>query len=174
MICPSCGYDNISGSDVCEECQQSLTVELQVDSDAPTILNKRLSLLNPRQPECVGLKTTVDQAIERLKGKNVGCVMVTGERGELVGIFTERDVLYRVAGLMEQLNEIFVESVMTPRPTSLKPFMSIAQAFHLMGLHGFRHVPLVDERERPVGFISLRDIVNFIEENFAAEKTSSS
>jgi CBS domain-containing protein len=43
---------------------------------------------------------------------------------------------------------------------------------HHMGLHGFRHVPLVDERERPVGFISLRDIVNFIEENFA-EKASS-
>lgn len=172
MICASCGYDNISGSDVCEECQQSLTLQVQVDSDAPTILNRRLSLLNPRRPECVGLKTTVAEAIECLKGKNVGCVMVTGEGGELVGIFTERDVLYRVAGLVEQLNEIFVESVMTPRPTSLKPFMSIAQAFHLMGLHGFRHVPLVDERERPVGFISLRDIVNLIEENFAENSSS--
>ncbi len=173
MICPFCGHDNISGSDVCEECHQSLTMEFPSDSEAQTILNQRLSLLNPRQPECVGPKTTVAEAIERLKKRNVGCVIITDEDGAMRGIFTERDVLYRIAGLAEHLEEIFVETVMTPGPSSLKPFMSIAQAFHLMGLHGFRHVPLVDDQDRPIGFISLRDIVNFIEEHFATAVVSS-
>jgi hypothetical protein len=99
MICPSCGYDNISGSDVCEECQQSLTLQVQVASVAPTILNQRLSLLNPRQPECVGRKTTVAETIEVLKGKNVGCVMVIGEAGEL--IFPRKSGHAQAASLVE-------------------------------------------------------------------------
>ena len=90
-----------------------------------------------------------------------------GDTQELVGIFTERDVLYRVAGLIEQLEEIPVESVMPPRPSSLKLSLPISHPLHLMGAHGFNHVPLVDDEGKPIGFISFRDVVRFIEENFA-------
>jgi CBS domain-containing protein len=170
VICPSCGHDNIPGVDQCDECGQSLTGEYQVGKkDAYTdILAQPLAVLKPREPICVAPDTSLAEVIARLKGRNVGCVLVTGERGELLGIFTERDVLYRVAGLIDDLESIVVESLMTRRPTALKPSMAISHALHLMGLHGFRHVPLVDEAERPVGFISFRDIVRFIEKNFAA------
>ena len=87
--------------------------------------------------------------------------------GELAGIFTERDVLYRVAGLIEDLDSLPVESLMTPEPTALKPSDPINRALHLMAIHGFRHVPLVDEDDRPVGIVSLRDIIRFMEEHFA-------
>ena len=84
-----------------------------------------------------------------------------------MGIFTERDVLYRVAGLIENLKDILVESLMTPRPTSLKASMPISHALHLMGLHGFRHVPLVDEDDQPLSSVAFRDIVHFIEQKFS-------
>ncbi|MDE0966056.1 MAG: CBS domain-containing protein, partial [Candidatus Latescibacteria bacterium] len=106
--------------------------------------------------------------ISLLQGKNVGCVLVTGEKGELVGIFTERDVLYRVAGLIRNLGQITVESLMTHRPTALSLSAAIQHALHLMSIHGFRHVPLLDEGGRPVGFVSFRDIVRFIEKNFTS------
>ena len=94
-------------------------------------------------------------------------VLITGYDGKLVGIFTERDVLYRVAGLIRELEHITVESLMTGRPTALKADAAIQYALHLMRFHGFRHVPLVDEDDRPVGFVSFRDIVRFVERNFA-------
>ena len=171
MICSACGYDNFSGVDICEGCGQSLVEEYHAESEEEghNIFAKPLAVLNPQKPVCVAKDTTVAEVINLLKGKNVGCVLVVGDEGKLVGIFTERDVLYRVAGLIENLKNIFVESLMTPRPTSLKASMPISHALHLMGLHGFRHVPLVDEDDKPLSSIAFRDIVQFIEKNFSSK-----
>jgi CBS domain-containing protein len=170
MICSACGYDNFSGVDICAECGQSLIQEylVEAEEEGHNIFAKPLSVLNPRKPVCVTRDTTVAEVITLLKGKNVGCVLVVGDEGKLVGIFTERDVLYRVAGLIENLKDILVESLMTPRPTSLKASMPISHALHLMGLHGFRHVPLVNEDDKPLSSIAFRDIVHFIEKNFSS------
>lgn len=166
-ICPACGYDNIAGTDVCEECNQSLSEQYMEDIETAaetSIFTRPLLALNPRPAECVGLQTSIAEAISRLQGRNMGCVLVTGNEGELAGIFTERDVLYKVVGLIGNLDAIPVESLMTPGPSALKPSDPISHALHLMGIHGFRHVPLVDEDGIPVGYISFRDIVRFMEE----------
>ena len=108
------------------------------------------------------------EAVARMKSKRVGCVLVTGDDDELAGIFTEGDVHYKVAGLIEDLEGVPVESLMTSGPSTLRPGDPIKRALHLMGLHGFCHVPLVDDGGKPVGFISFRDIVRFMEESFTA------
>ena len=171
VICPACGHDNIPGADACEECRQALTearAAASTDAEETSLLDRPLLELNPQRPECVERDTSLAAVIARLKGRNVGCVLVTGNGGELVGIFTERDVLYRVAGLIEDLDRIPVESLMTPDPTALKASDPISRALHMMVLHGFRHVPIVDEDARPVGFISFRDIVSLMEQNFVS------
>ena len=168
LICSACGHDNILGADVCEECGQALTDTTTADEETEegSLLDRPLLELNPRRPECVERETSLAHVIARLKGRNVGCVLVTGNGGELVGIFTERDVLYRVVGLIDDPESIPVESLMTPDPTALKASDPISRALHMMGLHGFRHVPIIDDDARPVGFISLRDIVGLMEESF--------
>lgn len=169
MICSACGHDNISGADECEQCNQTLTKEharQSLTTEDSGLFDRPLLELNPRRPECVERETSLADVIARLKGRNVGCVLVTDNGGELIGIFTERDVLYRVAGLIEDLEGVPVESLMTPDPTTLRASDPISRALHMMGLHGFRHVPIVDDDARPVGFISLRDIVNMMEESF--------
>ena len=169
MICPSCSHDNISGVETCAECGQSLSEEYRDWGSAEylKILTEPLSVLEPRTPVCATPDTSLDEIISLLKGRNVGCVLITGQDGKLVGIFTERDVLYRVAGMIRELDQITVESLMPGRPTALTPDAAIQHALHLMSIHGFRHVPLVDDDDRPVGFVSFRDIVRFIEHNFA-------
>ena len=168
VLCEACGHVNHTGADVCDECGQSLLVDATEEGET-SILQQPLLRLSPRHPECVDSGVSLAEAIARLKGHNVGCVLVTGHGGELVGIFTERDVLYRVAGLIDDLTALPVESLMTPRPTALKSSDPISRALHLMALHGFRHVPLEDEDGRPVGIVSLRDILRFMEENFIPE-----
>ena len=163
MNCPACGTENITGTPVCMDCGQPLPEE---SLEEEGLFAAPLADLAPRQPVCIGRQTPLDQVLDLLKGRNVGCVLITGDQGALAGIFTEADVLYRVAGLIQELEYVPVESLMTPRPTALRLDTPINQAFHLMGLHGFRHIPLVDDEEQPVGFISFRDIVQFIEDKF--------
>jgi CBS domain-containing protein len=168
LICPSCAHDNIAGTDTCAECGGSLA-HLYEEGEADTlgVLAEPLTHLNPRPAECVDLSTPMVEVMARLKGKNVGCVQVVDEDRKLVGIFTERDVLYKVAGLIKDLDRIVVESLMTANPTALQPQTAIQHALHLMSVHGFRHIPVIDEENRPVGIVSFRDVVGFIERHFA-------
>ncbi len=158
--CPACGHGNISGADSCDECGASLVAATHEDGESA--LQSPLLRLRPREPECVDRSATLADVIGRLQKRNVGCVLVTSHGEELVGIFTERDILYRVAGLIDQAAAIPVESLMTPSPSTLRPADPISHALHLMSVHGFRHVPLVDEDTRPVGVVSLRDIIRFM------------
>jgi CBS domain-containing protein len=168
VLCPTCGHGNMAGTDVCDDCGQSIVPDDVIPAEGDsTALAHPLLRLRPREPETVEPATSLAEAIARLKGHNVGCLLVTGHGGELAGIFTERDVLYRVAGLIENLDSVPVESLMTPQPTALKPSDPISRALHMMAIHGFRHVPLVDDDGCPVGVVSLRDIIRFMEEHFS-------
>ncbi|MDP7633982.1 MAG: CBS domain-containing protein [Candidatus Latescibacterota bacterium] len=159
--CPACGHENISGADTCEECGATLVVD-QTEDRETAALQSSLLRLGPRHPESVDLTATLADVIGKLQKRNVGCVLVTGHGEELVGIFTERDVLYRVAGLIDRAASIPVESLMTPKPSTLRPSDPISHALHLMAVHGFRHIPLIDDDGRPVGVVSLRDIIRFM------------
>ena len=154
-VCPSCGYENIAGTESCTVCSVSLMEEYlgRTSADAALgIFNEPIANLGPREPVCLGQRARAREAVVLLKGD-----------GGLVGIFTEGDAHYTVAGLIGDLNSIPVESLMTRDPSTLRPDMPISHALHLMGLHGFRHVPLVDDDGAPVGFISFRDICHFME-----------
>ena len=170
MKCPACGYENIRGADMCARCGASL---MQEDNPAPTteahhsIMTDLVGGLNPRAPIAVSVKASAADALAVMLKHNIGCVLVTDEAGKLVGLFSETDAVRRAAGMIEDLSAVPIEQVMTPRPSTLPPDVPIAHALHLMSLHDFRHVPLVDAEGRPRSVISSRDIVRFIEENFA-------
>jgi CBS domain-containing protein len=55
---------------------------------------------------------------------------------------------------------------MTPRVTSFKANTSIAYALHLMSLHQFRHVLIVDDEGKPDGVLSFRAVVHYLGANF--------
>lgn len=170
MKCPVCGHENLPGADACEECYASLTqggVSASTMGTQRSITTTLIDELNPRSPITVSIAASVAEAIEIMRKENVGCVLVTDADGSLAGIFSETDVVRQVAGVIDNPSAVSVEQLMTPRPSTLPADVPIAHALHLMSLHGFRHVPVVDIDGCPEGVISSRDIVNFIEENFA-------
>jgi CBS domain-containing protein len=89
--------------------------------------------------------------------------------GRLAGIFTERDVLTKIAGRGLDFTKISVGAYMTPDPEALSPEHKVAYALNKMVVGGYRHVPIIDGERRPVAVMSVRDVVEFIVERFPAE-----
>ena len=105
-----------------------------------------------------GRDTTATQAAKLMREHHVGCVLVVnGER--LAGILTERDLLLKMEGA--DPNEP-VARFMTPDPETLELDDPIVWALNRMSVGGYRHVPLVDRQGRPVGILSVKDIVHYI------------
>lgn len=111
--------------------------------------------------------TTVLEATLLMKQNKFGALVVV-DQGRLVGIFTERDALFRVlAERRDPVNTILAE-VMTRNPQSIHPDRPFGHALHMMYEGGFRHVPVI-ENGRVVGMVSARDALGPEVEEFASE-----
>jgi len=132
-----------------------LTRNLMVDS---------VSRLGPTPPRQIAFDRTVADAIEMMRSDRVGCLLVTKE-GALVGIFTERDLLKRVLAVGKPLTDPLSE-VMTEDPVSVQPQDSISTAIVRMKNGSYRHLPVVDEANCPIGILSAKRIVHYLVEHF--------
>ena len=126
-------------------------------------LGMTISQLQPRPPVLVDATATVADAVLAMNVNHTGCVLVQRE-GQLIGIFTERDVLTKDFFRADS-HTVAVETVMTKNPETLEPSNSIAFALNKMSVGGYRHIPIV-EGGRPVGVLSVRDVVDFLVELF--------
>ncbi|HEV8321844.1 MAG TPA: CBS domain-containing protein [Myxococcota bacterium] len=124
-------------------------------------LRKPLSEVEPTRPRAVRRDATAAEAIRAMMDAHAGCVCIV-EDGRLLGIFTERDVLNKVAGRGLDPAKVRVADVMTANPEALHPEDEIVYCLAKMTVGGFRHVPLVDGDGRPVGIIAMRDIVRYL------------
>ena len=120
--------------------------------------------LNPVRPLCVDAGEAVAEAVAVMRRERIGCLLVV-EAGELVGIFTERDLLKRVLARGEPLTTPLV-AVMTARPVSVNVLDSVRTAVEWMQAGGYRHIPVVDEGNRPVGVLSAKRIIRYLAEHF--------
>ena len=108
-----------------------------------------------RKPITVHGGTTVFAAARLMKKHHVGALMVVdGDR--LAGIFTERDVVFRVLAEGRDASTTRVSEVMTANPRTVDADKAVGHALMLMYDGGFRHVPVVDDG-KPLGMISARD-----------------
>ncbi|MCI0642943.1 MAG: CBS domain-containing protein [Gemmataceae bacterium] len=128
------------------------------------IVTTPLSDLTLRMPILVNADATVVAAVDAMNEHRTGCVLVE-ENGKLAGIFTERDVLTKVI-FRENNRSWTVRQVMTKSPETLNSDDSIAFALNKMSVGGYRHIPIVDRAGKPVGVVSVRDLVDFLVELF--------
>jgi len=98
---------------------------------------------------------TVTSVAVLMKERSIGAIVVLdGET--LVGIFTERDALFRVAAEGLNPNETVVARVMTPDPVTISADKPFTDALEVMHEGQFRHVPVLDS-DQLVGMVSSRD-----------------
>lgn len=123
-------------------------------------LQLRLRELLPILPPVVALghQATVREAIDVMREKQLSCVLVV-ERGQLVGVLTERDVVTKVAAASLEIDRVSLRDVMRPDPDCLRLDDALMDALHQMHLGDYRHIPVVDEQGRPVALVSLQVII---------------
>jgi len=112
-------------------------------------------------------ETTVLKACERMARKNTGAVLVVKD-GNLVGIFTERDAVFRVIAQGRDPQATVLSEVMTPSPKTIDPDKSFGHAMLVMHKNGFRHLPVI-ENGKPIGIVSARNALDPDLEEFVSE-----
>jgi len=112
-------------------------------------------------------ETTVSKAAKLMANKNVGAVMVV-ENERLVGIFTERDAVFRVIAKGRDALTTKISEVMTNAPQTVDPEETFGYALLLMHENGFRHVPVI-ENGKPIGIVSSRNALDPDMEEFVSE-----
>ena len=100
---------------------------------------------------------SVRDAAKRLAEHRIGAMPVV-EGGRVVGIFSERDLLYCIARHGDGALELLIDAVMTAPPITADPESTVRDALEVMTLRRIRHVPVLDG-ERLVAFVSIGDLV---------------
>lgn len=111
--------------------------------------------------------TTVARAARLMERKNVGALLAVDD-GRLVGIFTERDIVFRVVARGLDLESTRVADVMTRTPHTVGPGERFGYALLIMHEKSFRHLPVVEDG-RIVGILSARSAMDPDLEEFVSE-----
>jgi CBS domain-containing protein len=112
-------------------------------------------------------ETLVSKAAELMAAKNVGAIMVI-EDDRLVGIFTERDVVFRVVARGLDAQATRLADVMTRAPRTIDPDKPFGYALLVMQENGFRHLPVMQDG-KPIGIVSSRSAMDPELEEFVSE-----
>ncbi|GJM25683.1 MAG: hypothetical protein DHS20C16_20980 [Phycisphaerae bacterium] len=166
MLCPACGTENFDGADNCVDCDSDLA---SVETCSLDPLEERLHhdhVINAVKPDplIVSPLDTVQTVVEQMSERGRTCALVSYD-GVLVGIFTERDVLRKLSADYETLKEAPVRDFMTPAPEALEAETPLTFALNKMSVGGFRHVPVVNDDQQPLGVVSVQDLLSHISTN---------
>ena len=100
---------------------------------------------------------TVLETVRAMVQRNIGAVPVM-HKGQLVGIFSERDLMSRVVAESRDPAATYMAEVMTDDPLTISTDEDLESCMALMRRHGFRHLPVCCQGQL-VGIVSLRDIM---------------
>jgi CBS domain-containing protein len=116
------------------------------------------SIVARQAPVTAPKSVTVLEAARMMKQHNIGALLVV-DGTRLVGIFTERDALFRVLAEGRDPQATRLGDVMTSQPQTIHPDEPFVAALRIMHKGRFRHLPVV-EFDRPLGMVSVRDALD--------------
>jgi CBS domain-containing protein len=118
-------------------------------------------------PVIADAETSLREIVREMRDRRVSCALLTRE-DRLAGVFTERDVVTRVAGVHGALDGPVAE-VMTPDPEHIRRGDRLSTALRLMHRRGYRHIPVVDDDGRPLGCVRHKDVVDYLAQVYPTE-----
>jgi len=114
-------------------------------------------LVKDRRVYSVEADSSVLEAARFMMEHNIGALPVL-RNGELVGIFSERDIMNRVVAIGRMPGTTRVSEVMTANPKAVSVDETVENSLFIMREHGFRHLPITEGKQLK-GLVSLRDLL---------------
>lgn len=116
-----------------------------------TVMQSEPIVVRPNRP--------VGELLLMMNRLRIGSVLVCDESDRLIGIFTERDLLVRVADAVIGWRNYPVSEWMTRNPHTISPDVGWEDAVAAMTTHQVRHLPVV-ENDRVIGLLSARMLMD--------------
>jgi CBS domain-containing protein len=115
-----------------------------------------LDIIHDHNPVTLTPDKSVKVACELMRTRRVGAILVIEQEDRLIGIFTGRDAVCRVAAEGRDPARTPLKDVMTDNPATMEPGKSAIDALRLMQDGGYRHLPIT-EGDRVIGIVSRGD-----------------
>jgi len=131
------------------------------------IVSLTMAQIPSRDPVRVPPEARLGDVVSLMHNLKQGAALVV-ERGSLVGIFTEHDLLRRVDHSTLAWRDRPVQEVMTPRPMIIRETDTVAEALRRMVQGKHRHLPILRGRE-PIAIVSVRDVLAYVAARFPAD-----
>ena len=129
---------------------------------------KVADLMTPDVRSC-RIHDSLNAAARIMWDHDCGCAPVVDAHGKLIGIVTDRDIAMAAYTQGAPLEAIPVERVMSPKVISCARTDGLDAAQRLMRTHEIHRIPVVDSRGKPIGILSLSDVINHWHGDRAAE-----
>ena len=168
MICPTCGYDNLPGTSVCEHCNSDLTLFEEIKLVTKSKIEQAIledNLEKVGKEKSIALKVSTDMTVKEVidkmfKEQKSSAVIMEG--GSIKGIFTERSLLKRVCNETPiNINKSITEAMLKD-PKTLKMHDRVVDALHMMEVGGFTYAIVCDLKGDPLKVINIKDILEYI------------
>ncbi|MCC5830548.1 MAG: CBS domain-containing protein [Phycisphaeraceae bacterium] len=104
----------------------------------------------------------VREAVGIMAEEDFFCLLICEQDRKLIGLFTERDVLMKVADRLDELGDQPIRDFMTPDPRIIYETDTPAKALNLMAEGGFRHVPVLSIDDKVVGIIGPQRLARYL------------
>jgi CBS domain-containing protein len=127
-----------------------------------------VGVLEPPSPLVVESGSLLKDAVKLMGDRNVGCVMVVRNK-KLIGILTERYLLYKIADQCPDYKKDIVDEYMRRDPQCLKMTDPVREAVKIFRKHEVRHIPIVNDRHEPIGYTSVKGLIDYIVGFFSEE-----
>ncbi|KAJ6079771.1 hypothetical protein N7467_009524 [Penicillium canescens] len=111
--------------------------------------------LKPSQALQIKPSLSIAEAAQLMAAKREDCVLVTDDNERIAGIFTAKDLAFRVIGMGLKAREVSVAEIMTKNPLCARTDTSATDALDLMVRKGFRHLPVMDENQDISGVLDI-------------------
>ncbi|MBL7993969.1 CBS domain-containing protein [bacterium] len=146
--------------------------ELQRELDKHEIniedFDQPIGVLEPPAPLMVNSGSLLKNAVKLMAEHNVGCVTVVRD-GKLIGILTERHLLYRIADQCPDYEKDLVDDYMRKDPVCLKLTDPVKEAVKIFRKHEVRHIAIVNNDNEPIGHTSVKGMIDYIVGFFSEE-----